>query len=332
MTTRSSEPPDGQRPAPACRLGYQDWPKCPLRGVDGRDSCLFGITLRRGSQTDLGAWTVVVTGQDAMGSGGSPADPARSEFADSGDDSAEGRGRIPSPDVLRELLAERGLDPDDVGQMVDVAAVGIAAGWWRNTKVEDWHAGSDVGALSDADMYRINTHTTAKVRERLRGWRRRESIRTIADVADGDPEPLEAVLYNLYRWVANPKRVLITGTMLRDVVDRTLCNARAHPDCAVPDDVTTETELAEYDQQVAAAAGYALTSMDRYDPRSVLFGPALSATVWATRWWGMPDYPSHVDRVFAALGNPGHRAWREEPIPSPPDGANLAQVRKKMLT
>jgi hypothetical protein len=273
----------------------------------------------------------VVTGQDATGPDRPPAGPADSGSADSGDDSAQ-EHRLPSPDVLHELLAERGLDPDDLGQMVDVAAVGIAAGWWRNTKVEDWHAGSDVGALSDVDMYRINTHTTAKVRERLRGWRRQEDIRTLADVANADPAPLERVVYNLYRWFVNPRRVLVTGTALRDVVERTLDNARAHPDCVVPDDVTAETELADYERQVTGAAGYALTSMDTYDPRSVLYTSALSATMWATGWWGLPDYPSHVDHVFTALGNPRHRIWREQPIPPPPDGVDLVEVRRKMLT
>lgn len=52
--------------------------------------------------------------------------------------------RYPSPAALRELLAREGFEPDDIAQMVDMAAVGITAMWWRNTKVEDWHAGSDI--------------------------------------------------------------------------------------------------------------------------------------------------------------------------------------------
>ncbi|ADP78970.1 hypothetical protein FraEuI1c_0894 [Pseudofrankia inefficax] len=274
---------------------------------------------------------VVVKGQDTSEPGGVPAHPAASASADAGDEAAED-DRRPSPDDLHELLAERGLAPDDVDQMVDVAAVGITARWWRNTKVEDWHAGSAIGALSDVDMYRINTHTTAKVRERLRRWRREQGLHTMVDVADADPAPLNRVFYNLYRWFTNPNRTLIIGTTLRDVVAQTLSNARTHPDCDVPDNVTTETELEDYDNQVAGAAGYLLESMDEYDPRSVLYSPALFATVWARRWWGLPDYPSHVDRVFAVLADPGHRTWQNRPIPPPPDGVNLVDVRKKMLT
>jgi hypothetical protein len=137
--------------------------------------------------------------------------------------------RFPSADRLRTLLAEHGLDPDDLGQMVDLAAVGITARWWRNTKVEDWHAGADVGALSDVDMFRINTHTTAKVRQRLRAWCRQDRIRSIADLAAASPDPLETVVYRLYRWFTNPGRTLVIGTTLREVVAQTLANANAHP-------------------------------------------------------------------------------------------------------
>lgn len=95
--------------------------------------------------------------------------------------------RYPPPDVLHSILAECGLEPDNLTQMIDMAAVGMTASWWRNTHVEDWHAGSKIGALSDIDMYRINTHTTAKIRERLRGWRRQHHITGIAAVAGQQP-------------------------------------------------------------------------------------------------------------------------------------------------
>lgn len=83
--------------------------------------------------------------------------------------------------------------------MVDMASVGITAMWWRNSVVEGWHAGTDVGALSDVDMYRINTHTTAKVRDRLRTWCRHQHIQTMRHVAGADRESLETVVRNMYR-------------------------------------------------------------------------------------------------------------------------------------
>jgi hypothetical protein len=240
--------------------------------------------------------------------------------------------RYPSPDVLRKILEDRGFEPDNLDQMVDMAAVGITAMWWRNTQVEDWHAGTDIGALSDADMYRINTQTTFKVRERLKRWCRQQDIRGMAQVAEANPAHLETVVYLLYRWFTNPKRLLVTGETLYDVVAQTLSNARAHPEGNVPDDVTPESELAAYRDEVAGAASYALLCMDKHDPRSVLYGPAVSSIAWATGWWGKPRYASHVDAVFAALNNPDHRIWRGKPIPAPPAGTDLAEVRKLMLS
>ncbi|WP_326550217.1 hypothetical protein [Micromonospora sp. NBC_01813] len=240
--------------------------------------------------------------------------------------------RYPSPDVLREMLANHGFEPDNLAQMVDMAAVGITALWWRNTKVEDWHAGANIGALSDMDMYRVNTHSTSKVRERLKTWCRQQGVRSMTDVAGADPDSLEVVVYRLYRWFTNPKRVLVTGNTLYDVVAQTLSNARAHPECDVPDDVTPESELADYEKEVAGAASYALLCMDKYDTRSVLYGPAVFSIAWATGWWGKPGYASHVDAVFAALDNPDHRIWRGKPIPAPPSGTDLATVRRLMLT
>jgi hypothetical protein len=248
------------------------------------------------------------------------------------DEQATNDERYPSPAALRGVLAREGFEPDNIAQMVDMAAVGITAMWWRNTKVEDWHAGSDVGALSDSDMYRINTRTTAKVRERLRAWCRQQGVRTMAEMGHADRVSLETVVYRLYRWFTNPRRVLVIGSTLHDVVAQTLANARARPECDVPADVTPETELAAYDDEVSRVAGYALACMDKHDPRSVFYGPAVSSIMWAPGWWRRPGYPSHVDAVFAALGNPDHRRWNGEPIPSPPAGTDLAMVRRLMLT
>ncbi|MFE9693635.1 hypothetical protein [Micromonospora sp. NPDC005806] len=239
--------------------------------------------------------------------------------------------RYPSPAVLSDLLAQHGFDPDNLVQMIDMAAVGITVRWWRNTVVEDWHAGRDIGALSDADMYRINTHTTAKVRDRLRTWCRQQGVHTMSEIADADRDSLEAVVYNLYRWLTNPKRRLITGLTIYEVVARTLANARAHPDGDVPDDVTPDTEITAYREQVNMAAGYLLVCMDEHDPRSVFYTPAVASTTWATGWWCTPGYPSHVAAVFAALNNPDHEFWRGKPLPPPPAGTDLAKVQKLMV-
>jgi hypothetical protein len=62
-------------------------------------------------------------------------------------------------DLLERILRRQvGVDPDRLGQVLDLAAVGIVNSVWRNGPVEDWHAGG--GPLTDGAMLRINAHTT----------------------------------------------------------------------------------------------------------------------------------------------------------------------------
>jgi len=43
--------------------------------------------------------------------------------------------------LITELLRERGgIDPGAVGPVLDLAAIGLVNGTWRNTCVENWHA------------------------------------------------------------------------------------------------------------------------------------------------------------------------------------------------
>lgn len=56
--------------------------------------------------------------------------------------------------LLEAVLRNRvGIDPDRLGPVLDLAAVGIVNSGWRNSPVEDWHAGD--GPLSDGDMLRV---------------------------------------------------------------------------------------------------------------------------------------------------------------------------------
>lgn len=153
----------------------------------------------------------------------------------------------------------------------------------------------------------------------------------MAGLAEADADSISDMLYLMYRWMTNPNRKLIIGSTIRDVVERTLANARAHPDCDVPSHVTTESELNDYRDEVDRRAGYLLACVDEHDPRAAFYVPAISA-VSAESWWGTPEYPEHVDVVFAALNNPQHRVWRGKGIPAPPPGTDLAAVRRLMLT
>src|SRR5262245_9137510 len=68
--------------------------------------------------------------------------------------------------VLRDQV---GIDPSQLGPVLDLAAVGIVNSGWRNSPVEDWHGGER--SLSNGDMLRINAHTTWRVRQVMRRWR-----------------------------------------------------------------------------------------------------------------------------------------------------------------
>jgi hypothetical protein len=46
--------------------------------------------------------------------------------------------------------------------VVDLAAIGLVNGAWRNTCVESWHA---EGQLEDGDMLRASSHATWRVRQ-----------------------------------------------------------------------------------------------------------------------------------------------------------------------
>jgi hypothetical protein len=52
-------------------------------------------------------------------------------------------------EVCEEMLATAGVDATDLATLLDLLAIGITNGVWRNSWVEDWHA---EGRLSDGDM------------------------------------------------------------------------------------------------------------------------------------------------------------------------------------
>jgi hypothetical protein len=57
---------------------------------------------------------------------------------------------------LGEIFGDHGgIDPARLGPVVDLIALGLVNGAWRNTYVENWHA---TGRLHDGDMLRVNNH------------------------------------------------------------------------------------------------------------------------------------------------------------------------------
>ena len=72
--------------------------------------------------------------------------------------------------LMTELLRDRaGIDPGTLGPVLDLAAIGLVNGTWRNTCVESWHV---EGRMRDGDMLRVNSHTTWLARQLVRRWMR----------------------------------------------------------------------------------------------------------------------------------------------------------------
>jgi hypothetical protein len=122
-------------------------------------------------------------------------------------------------ELIHELLHERaGIDPDRVGPLLDLAAIGLVNSAWRNTCVEDWHAG---GRLRDGDMLRINSHTTLRARQLMRRWMSEAGMSAGASLSALDGISAEdvrwLVVVRLYRWLTNPARKLPTGVMLAQI-------------------------------------------------------------------------------------------------------------------
>jgi hypothetical protein len=55
------------------------------------------------------------------------------------------------------LREEIGIEPNDTAVILNLAAIGITNGAWRNNPVEDWHGD---GRIHDGGMLRTNVATS----------------------------------------------------------------------------------------------------------------------------------------------------------------------------
>src|SRR6266511_1540308 len=123
------------------------------------------------------------------------------------------------------------VDPSQVGPVLDLAAVGIVNSAWRNSPVEDWHAGD--GPLTDGEMLRVNAHTTWRVREVVRRWRAEMGLTARSPMAavDGlDTDHVGWLAVRIFRWLVNPGRRLPTGVTLADLAGADLGEFTEHVD------------------------------------------------------------------------------------------------------
>ncbi|WP_426593823.1 hypothetical protein ACPPVS_18860 [Cellulomonas sp. McL0617] len=189
------------------------------------------------------------------------------------------------------------------------AATRITLALWRNTPVENWHAGRS--PLHDGTMMRINAATTRLVRAML-------SLDHVDWVAMGLA-------------IVNPSRVLPTG---QSVLELGLA-------CHNPDDPAHDNDpcddLAEMAQK-AIGWGRAYRLHERELGVRTLIE---SFCVFDEGWFGAPGWGLIVDRFVAAVDDREHAHWRgqrekpwfDEWFTNPPgDIADHAELRRLLLS
>jgi len=173
--------------------------------------------------------------------------------------------------VLRHQV---GIDPSLVGPVLDLAAVGIVNSAWRNSPVEDWHAGD--GPLTDGDMLRVNAHTAWRVREVMRRWRAEMGLTArspMAAVHGLNPDHVEWLAVRIFRWLVNPGRRLPTGVTLADLAG---------------------ADLDEFTEHVDGTLGGFAATAERRGPRFALHRAAAHGGLACPHWWGTPTWPALV--------------------------------------
>jgi hypothetical protein len=133
-------------------------------------------------------------------------------------------------DLLREQV---GIDPGKAGPVVDLAAIGLVNGAWRNTCVENWHA---EGRLEDGDMLRASSHATWRVRRLMRRWMREAGLGAGTPASAFDSITAEEVwrlATRLYQWLASPVRKLPSGVTLAQLAGEDLAAYRDDADACL---------------------------------------------------------------------------------------------------
>lgn len=209
------------------------------------------------------------------------------------DEGAAGRGELTAEqeeNLVEAMLRHQvGIDPDHVGAVLDLAAVGLVNSAWRNSPVEDWHAGD--GPLGDGDMLRINSHITHRVRDMIRRWRTDCGIDAHSPVTELDALDIEAVdwlMGRLCRWLVDPDRKLPIGVTLADIAG---------------------DDLDEFADHVAGTLGSVAIQAEERGTHFALRRAAAHGGLACRHWWGTPTWPGLVDRFLTALDDPTDPHW-----------------------
>lgn len=220
--------------------------------------------------------------------------------------------------LLEEMLRHQvGIDPCEATAVTDLAAVGIVNSTWRNSPVEDWHAG---GRLSDGDMLRVNSYSTCQVQEIVRRWRTEVGITDGSGIAALDAigiDEIDQLVVRIGQWLVNPGRRLPTGATLGELAGDDLSEFAEHVEDALDDFAATAEDIGA---------------------RHALSRAAVHAGLACRHWWGAPAWSTLVDRFIRALDDPDDPHWGPDPaslrirlVPEPAQVIDRARLRQLLL-
>jgi hypothetical protein len=191
--------------------------------------------------------------------------------------------------IMIGLLRERGgIDPGMVGPVLDLAAIGLVNGTWRNTCVETWHM---QGRMRDGDMLRVNAHATWRARQLVRRWARDIGLDAAGPTSALDGVTEDAVWWlarRLHLWLVSPRRELPTGMTLVQLAG----------------DDLPEYEADAYDSLRAFGE-----QAEDYGVRFGFVRTAVHGALACSHWWGHPHWAVQVDRFMRALDDPADEHW-----------------------
>ena len=194
--------------------------------------------------------------------------------------------------MLERDAVGSGVYPDDVVTLLRYAPLGLTHLCWRNTVLEDWHAGPD-SRISDHEMMRANVATTRLFHQAL--WAAfgervgQADLISRADFTDDDVEALEVAFGDAGLWDAfSADRLLPHGPTLHELGG---------------------DEVIELYEHVATQLGALLEQAEARGVAVVLMWLAARGRASCADWWGSPRWPRIVDAFLARLASPDDGFW-----------------------
>lgn len=217
-------------------------------------------------------------------------------------------------DMLTGVLADKGVHPDDVATLARWAPLGMTHLAWRNSVLEDWHAGPD-SQISDGGMFMANVATTRiydwAIAEMFTSWEI-DRFACLDDVREIEADSLAYFLLQAAEDATDPERTLPHGATLADIGG-------------------DEVHLIEHHAQAQASALADMT--EEHGTDVVLLWLATRGILACGTWWGGTGWPPLVDRFLTLLDDPTHEHWHDRHPGTPPEPAtNRDWFRYTLLT